>query len=216
MANGRSTGRAKRDNGRDPGAFIALPIAVLDCPAYAALSHTARSLLIEVARQCKGDDNGRLLLSRAYMAGRGWNSAGVIHRAKRELIEGGFIFETVMGHRPNKASWYAVTWRNLDRLEGFDVGAEKAFRRGEYRSDQPLMGVKPPRGYQVLQDVPLAPQGNAGLIPPSGTELPQSGPACGTEGLPCVPAHGAIGSIKRVQPVPAGGHPLEKPSAVRD
>ena len=87
MANGRSTGRANRDNGRAPGAFIALPVAVLDCPGYKALSHPARSLLIEVARQFHGDDNGRMLLSRAYLAGKGWKSADVIHRAVRERTD---------------------------------------------------------------------------------------------------------------------------------
>ena len=112
MANGRSAGRAKRDNGRDPGGFIALPVSVLDCPGHRALSHTARALLIEVARQFHGDDNGRMLLSRAYLAGRGWKSSDVIDRAKGQLIEGGFIIETVKGHRPNKASWYAVTSSN--------------------------------------------------------------------------------------------------------
>ena len=104
MANGRGAGRSKRETGRDPGPFVALPLSVLDCPGYAALSHPARALLLEVARQCKGDDNGRLLLSRVYLAGRGWKSADVIQRAKVELIKAEFIFETVRGHRPNKAS----------------------------------------------------------------------------------------------------------------
>ena len=60
MANGRNAGR-KGDSGRDPGAFVALPWSVLDSPAYARLSHPARSLLLEVARQFVRDNNGRLL-----------------------------------------------------------------------------------------------------------------------------------------------------------
>jgi hypothetical protein len=64
MANGRNNGR-KRDTSRDPGGFIALPWSVLDCPAYARLSHPARSLLVEFARQIGNDNNGRLLASSA-------------------------------------------------------------------------------------------------------------------------------------------------------
>lgn len=127
-------GRAKhRKSNRVPGGFVALPWDVLDSPAYRSLSHTARSLLLEVARQFHGDDNGRMLLSDRHLAARGWRSPGVIHRAKRELLEAGFIFETVKGMRPNKASWYAVTWLSLDKLDGFDPGTTAAFERGAYR-----------------------------------------------------------------------------------
>ena len=132
MANGRNRGQ-KGDSGRDAGGFVALPWSVLDCPAYARLSHPARALLFELARQIVRDNNGRLLASAAYLAKRGWKSADVITRAKRDLIEAGFIHETVKGHRPNKASWYAVTWRVLDKIPGFDIGAAEMFERGAYQ-----------------------------------------------------------------------------------
>lgn len=137
MANGRGHKKAKAASGRDSGGFIALPWSVVDSPAYAALSHPARSLLIEVARQFVRDNNGRLLTSRAHLIKRGWKSASVLQRAKAELIENEFIFETVKGHRPNKASWYAITWQILDRLSGFDWGVERAFRRGAYKEVVP-------------------------------------------------------------------------------
>lgn len=114
-------GANKYGSGRDSGGFVAVPWSVLDCLAFALLSHPARSLLIEFARQYVGDNNGRLLASGKYLNKRGWHSADVIHRAKKELIQAGFIFETVKGHRPNKASWYAITWQNLDKLNGYDA-----------------------------------------------------------------------------------------------
>lgn len=132
MANGRNKG-AKGDAGRDAGGFIALPWSVVDSPAYQALGHPARSLLTEIARQFVGDNNGKLLCSRAYLSARGWKSNDVITRAKSELLAAGFIFETVKGQRPNKASWYAVTWRTLDRHSGYDTGAIECFVRGAYR-----------------------------------------------------------------------------------
>jgi hypothetical protein len=136
MANGRNkVGRSSRPMNRDGHEFIALPWVVMDSPAFKRLSMHARALLLEVARQFNGVNNGRLLLSRAYMATRGWKSADMLSKAKRELLEGRFIFETVKGCRPNKASWYAVSWLALDKLTGYDEGAELLFERGAYRKN---------------------------------------------------------------------------------
>jgi hypothetical protein len=126
--------KRREGNGRDSGGFVALPWAVLDSAAYASLSHPARSLLLEAARQFVRDNNGRMILTRAYLATRGWNSNDVISRARDELVTAGFLHETVKGHRPNKASWYAVTWHTLDRLPGYDPGAVETFKRSAYQN----------------------------------------------------------------------------------
>ena len=172
MANGRNVGR-RVDAGREPGRFVALPDSVLDCAAYVRLSYPARALLLEVARQFVGDNNGRLLASRRFLAERGWNSADVIHRAKHELLDAGFIFETVKGHRPNKAGWFAVTWRSLDRHPGYDAGVEKAFRRGAYRGEQ-----------------------NALLSPPGGSRLYATAPPGGPSGCVAGPCRGPVNRVQ--------------------
>jgi len=191
MANGRTKGR-KGSSERDSGGFIALPWSVLDCPAYGRLSVHARALLLEVARQYVRDNNGKLLLSRDYMAKRGWKSSDMLTKAKRELLDGGFLHQTVMGHRPNKASWYAVTWQTLDRHPGYDAGAVESFKRSAYRETAPLK--------------------NAGLRPSHGTERPAIVPSHGTETPLTVPPHGAIEAIFTPLSVPPHGHHLEKPS----
>lgn len=196
MANARNPKRKGHDASRDQGGFIALPWSVLDCPAYARLSHPAKALLFEVARQFHRDDNGRMLLSRAYMQTRGWKSADTLTNAKRELLDCGFIFQTVMGHRPNKASWYAVTWRALDKLPGYDEGMAQLFQRGAYQKSAPLNG--------------------ASLIPSHGTEKALIVPPAGTKTLPTVPPAGTIKAVLGGLSVPPAGHPLEMPSiAVR-
>lgn len=183
---GKSTG------GRDPGGFVALPWSVLDCPAYAALSHPARSLLMEVARQYVRDNNGRLLLSGAYLAERGWRSNDVITRAKKELLEAGFIFETVRGRRPNRAAWYAVTWQSLDKLPGYDAGAAELFERGAYRKN-PSRKITP--------------------LTPSGGELsPSIAPSGGVERVLPTPSHGAIRACFGRFSTPSDGDHLETPS----
>ena len=186
MANGRNKA-SKGDTGRDSGGFVALPWSVLDCPAYGRLSHPARALLMEIARQFVRDNNGRLLASAAYLSKRGWNSTDVITRAKRDLLAAGFIFETVQGHRPNKASWYAVTWRALDKLAGYDAGAGQLFERGAY-------------------------QKNASLRPSHGVESPAIAPSHGVERVPPTPSHGAIRATFDHRSTPSHGHHLEMPS----
>lgn len=193
MANRRNNRRARGDSGRDAGGFVALPWSVLDSPAYARLSHPAKSLLLELARQFVRDNNGRLLASRAHLAKRGWKSADVIDRAKRQLIEAGFIFETVKGHRPNRASWYAVTWRTLDPHPGYDVGVSAAFERGAYRNGAPMNG--------------------AGLSPSPGTKIRAIAPSRGLGAHPPGPPPGAIEATSLVMSVPSPGHHLEMPSA---
>ena len=117
---------------------MAIPWAVVDSASYQQLSNHAKSLLYDVARQFIRDNNGRLLLSMRHMKNRGWNSSSMLHKSKLELINGGFIFETVKGYRPNKASWYALTWMGLDKINGYDEGASLCFERSAYRWKNPL------------------------------------------------------------------------------
>ncbi len=192
MANGRNSQRKGHDINRDDGGFIALPWSVLDCPAYRRLSHPAKALLLEVVRQFVRNNNGRLLLSRAYLLNRGWKSSDTITRAKRELLNGGFIYETVMGHRPNKASWYAVTWHGLDKLSGYDHGASEGFIRSAYRQSTT--------------------QKNTSLRPPSGTAMTVIAPRKGTETLDVEPPGGTVKTVLGSSPTPLAGHHLDMPS----
>ncbi len=192
MANGRSPSR-KRDTGRDAGGFIALPWAVIDSAAYMSLSHASKALLVEVARQLRSDNNGSLLLSGRYLLTRGWKSNDVNQRAKGELIGAELVFETVKGSRPNKASWYAVTWRALDKIVGFDPGAERAFERGAYRKlDLLKVGHK-----------------NASLTPSAGVRRPLIAPADGVETLAAIPADGAIRPVLPHLSTPSAGDHLD-------
>jgi hypothetical protein len=185
----------RRSLDRDSGGFVALPWSVLDSASYARLGHPARALLLELARQYVRDNNGRLLLSYAYMTKRGWKSADVITRAKRDLLTGGFIHETVKGHRPNKASWYAVTWHPIDRLPGYDPGGMESFERSAYLH----------RGGNQ----------NASLRPSDGVGRAPIAPSRGLESSPSTPPHGAISPVYAGRSTPPHGNHLEMPSTGR-
>jgi hypothetical protein len=155
MANGRNFNSKKFRGEKIQGGFSPIPWDVLDSKAYLKLSHTSRSLLLELARQVLPDNNGRLLLTSKYLSKRGWRSAGVISRAKRELLEAELIYETVMGYRPNKASWFAVTWKNLSASQDYDVGAARGFVKGAYKNgDYKITSLIPRSG---SNETPIAP-----------------------------------------------------------
>lgn len=200
--------RSKGDSGRMAGGFIAVPWVVLDSPAWQRLSHPARSLLLELARQLSPANNGRLLASSAYLAKRGWRSHDVVGRALRELVAAKFLHQTVQGQRPNRASWYAVTWQTLGSNEGFDHGATETFRRGSFMDDAPLPPPKPTRE-ELYRKWDKTADKNASLSPPDGIESAPIAPSHGIETLPVDPSHGAIDPPFDVLSTPSHGNLLE-------
>jgi len=190
MANGRGGSKRKRyQPDRDGTQFAILPFVVLDCENFINLSHPAKALLLEFARQYGAGYNGRLLCSMRHLAPRGFKSADVVTRAKRELISGGFIHETVMGHRPNKASWYGVTWYPLDKLNGYDEGAEKTFVRSAYMKSDAL---------KITTLIPSKGLGSKTIAPCKGIDKPLS-----------IPPNGAIAALNATFPVPSDGNHLD-------
>ena len=193
MANGRGgSKRSKYQTSRDAGNFLALPYVVMDSPNFKRLSANAKALLLEVGRQLGKDNNGRLLLSKAYLLPRGWKSSDMISKGKKELLECGFIYETVMGHRPNKASWYAVTWQGIDTLSGYDEGTLKGFVRSAYNKNVALK--------------------NNVLIPYSGVSKCMTVPCNGLTTAKAVPSDGAISPHFSYHSSPHHGHHLDIPS----
>jgi|LauGreDrversion4_2_1035121.scaffolds.fasta_scaffold3067143_1 hypothetical protein len=66
--------------------YAGIPHAALDSVAYQGATMSARCLLMELARQHNGSNNGHLQPSQKYLFKRGWKSADTIFRAKEELI----------------------------------------------------------------------------------------------------------------------------------
>ena len=157
MANGRNPKRPFKGH-KIKGRFHALPARVVDCSAYLALSPSARSLLIEFLRQLNGINNGRLLATKDYLHKRGWKSSETITKSKRELLDAGFIYQTVKGKRPNKASNYAVTWLELEPSTDYDSpkDAERLdqpfvrFRMHAYDGELPVLPVNPVKSVKEI------------------------------------------------------------------
>jgi hypothetical protein len=167
--------KASRDK-RDGSTFALLPLVMLESAGYRAASHTARSLLVDMAKQYTGRNNGKLTACAKYLAPLGWRSNDVIVRARRELIDCCLILETRKGARPNRAGWYALTWLDLDVTDGLDIDPklyERCFRRGYMRPDKPAAQ-------------------SASLTPRDGAATSPIAPADGASKATAAPRDGAI------------------------
>ena len=100
--------KGNRDK-RDGKTFVPLPMVMLESPGYRLASHPARALLIDIAMQYTGHNNGKLTACAKYLKPKGWRSSDTIVRARRELIDCGLLIETRKGARPNKAAWFALS-----------------------------------------------------------------------------------------------------------
>ncbi|MBX9900855.1 MAG: hypothetical protein K2Y28_08745 [Burkholderiaceae bacterium] len=104
------------------GAFLALPLAVIHSNRFKELSPYSIKLLIDVASQFNGKNNGDLCLAWKLMKVKGWKSEATLHRSKKELLAAGFICETRRGRLPNFCSLFGITWHPLNPNQKFDIG----------------------------------------------------------------------------------------------
>jgi len=156
------------------GQFLALPRPLLDSVAFTTLSPASVCILLAVGKQYTGGNNGRLIATPKWLSQYGFNSHDTIARARRELVEHGFLFQTVQGSRPNRASWYALTWFDLDAHADYDYGTPAAFAaaRGAYKRYQPEAKnapLIPIIGTKARRTVPTIGHTTGSAIPPIGT-----------------------------------------------
>ena len=141
MAHSKTWKSAKEK--RDSGAFITFPLSVLGSRAYIEAGPHARMLLVDLAFQYRGDNNGDLCAAWKIMKLRGWRSEDTLAKAKRDLLNLGLIVETRKGARPNKCSLYALTSCALDLCGGKLDILPQSFARGAYRLRDTLPPIKP-------------------------------------------------------------------------
>lgn len=98
---------------RDSGRYIAFPVNVLDSATYQSLSFSAKALLVDIASQFKGENNGKLVACEKFLKPRGWKSKATVAKALKELCESGLLIMTRQGARPNKASYFGLAWYGL-------------------------------------------------------------------------------------------------------
>lgn len=185
MANGRNPRSGKRGEKAFKETFAAIPKSVLFSPVYVSLSKVERALLLDLVAQYNGRNNGRLLCSVTKLRNRGFTSSDTLHRAKKVLLEAGFIYETVMGHRPNWASWYALTWRPLDSSDRYDPGVTDDFR---YYGYQRYLTINPDQVHATRAFL----KQKKSSIPSDGVQQPTTVPSQGFMAEYLIPLRGTV------------------------
>jgi len=128
-------GQQRKPSGKHP--YAAIEHRVIDSPAYADLSFSARAMLIQLCRQLTvPNNNGRLQAAHAYLEDFGFSDKTVT-RAIAELVSHGFVFRTRSGGFHQGAAQFAVTWLPLtDNRTDLSCNGFKPFAWRDWTPDQ--------------------------------------------------------------------------------
>jgi len=128
--------RRRRSKGRAQHSFLALPHYILRSPEFGRLKPAAVKLLLELAANYNGANNGDLSAAFSQLRARGWKSSDTLSKALKALRKDGWIICTREGGK-NRCSLYAVTWWPVDACQGkwLEVAPEKAPSHAWKKSD---------------------------------------------------------------------------------
>ena len=108
---------AKKHPKRAKGTYLVLPHYLIRHENFGKLSGNAVKLLVELAKEYNGYNNGDFSATYSILKKRGWKSKGTISRTISELIETGFIIKTRQGGK-HRCNLYAFTLWNVDECKG--------------------------------------------------------------------------------------------------
>lgn len=109
--------RARHKGRKGEAGYLHIPHDVLCSDAYYSLDGWACRLLVDIAGQFRGKNNGDLCAAWSVMKSKGWRSPATLNKSLKALVDSGLIQQTRQGGR-NKCSLYAVTWRPIDDCKG--------------------------------------------------------------------------------------------------
>lgn len=116
---------------RVSGQYSAFPHAVFDSVSFAGASDKAKALLLALARQLNGRNNGHLQLTTQWLKDYGYTCPANNIKARNELIERGLIVKTKQGGLNLGADLFAITWLDITNWGGLEIGP-RDFNRGAY------------------------------------------------------------------------------------
>lgn len=103
------------------GRYAGIPHAVMLHPDFIDLAPNAIRLLLEMARQYNGRNNGDLSAAWSLMQHRGFKSEPTLNKALHELLQRNFLVRTREGRFLNPGrlcALYALTWQAIDDCPG--------------------------------------------------------------------------------------------------
>lgn len=170
------------------GGFLRIPHAVFDSNAFAGATDRAKALLIALARQINGKNNGKLHLTDKWLSAAGYRSKSANDRARDELIERGLIVQTKRGGLNIGCDWFAVTWLPIGNFSDLDL-SPSSYRQGIWSNCglPPTMRRQPPKkekdqpGHGVSKNKISDPTTGSALTRPPGQAPLATDPTTGSE-----------------------------------
>jgi hypothetical protein len=105
--------------------FTGIPHHVQDSPAFRQTNGWDSRLLLDIARQYNGFNNGDLSATWKQMSELGWKSKGTLDASLKNLERLGLIQRTRQGHRKS-CNLFALTWQPINECNGkLEVAATK-------------------------------------------------------------------------------------------
>lgn len=98
--------------------FLHLHKPLLETEDFISLKGNSIKLLIDVAQQYNGYNNGDLCAALSVMRKRGWNSNQQLQKALKELLEKNLLTQTRQGGLNIGPNLYAITWQPIDSCNG--------------------------------------------------------------------------------------------------
>jgi len=134
--------------------FVLIPSEVLNSPAYRDLGYSARSMLIELIHYYSGTNNGYIWISPGVLDARGF-SKNTATKALKELRTHGLIYMTKRGgNQRGGCSWFALTWRPINRIEGQFLGQFVANQYRYWERDDKIkggdIGIGYPNNWEIV------------------------------------------------------------------
>lgn len=125
MRNDSSKRSKLKGRGRDHS-FIQLPHYILRSTEFNSLNGNAVKLLLFLAAQFNGRNNGNLSMAKVDLVKAGWSSEATARRARDELCKKQFIRITRHGGS-RRCYLFAITWLPVDECEGkgLEVSSER-------------------------------------------------------------------------------------------
>lgn len=122
--------------------FVGLPHYILKSQEFASLTPNGVKLLMELAKEYKGKNNGDFSAAYSVLKTRGWRSPGTLSKALKELLADGWIVTTRHGGR-HRCSLYAVTWWPIDECGGKLEFATENIPRHDWKKTQNVVAIRP-------------------------------------------------------------------------
>ena len=102
--------------------FAGIPRIVIESEDYRSLSGNAVKLLLALAYQFRGKNNGDLTMAWSVMKEKhGFKSPVTVDQARKQLLKANLIMQTRAGMFQNpggRCALYAITWQAIDECKG--------------------------------------------------------------------------------------------------